>query len=644
MRSPRRRTAGGLTLLVGLACSLAMATIAVATPAMATIAVATPAMAADAVSELAAKYAPVVVMRDQPNPCGAGEPYLPTRVESVLGQRDVTLRGPGGRAIAAPTAMDLVGKGEGWYLDLPGNPLAPGCDYEQWFKRTVASQDATVYAHVATDPKHPGKLALQYWFFWVFNDWNDKHEGDWEMLQLLFDADSPEAALLAPPVSAAFAQHEGSETASWSDDKVVRDGDHVVIYPGQGSHAAYYTQAQWFGSSAAAGFGCDSTLAQGDVVRPSVVVIPADPGGQFGWLDFTGRWGQKAPSFNNGPTGPNTKMQWSSPVSWQEEKGRDGAVSLPFVGGPAVESFCSLTEVGSLLFVDVLDHPILTALPILALLLLIGLSVRGTRWRRSDFRTVDRERRAGQVAVASFALLIVRIRAFWPLILVTGLSAAAALGLQRLALRRHSTGDIADLNGFAHLGVSAVIAVAIGFALAPAIAVTLAATARVVDDLASGRPARPWTAIAVSIRHPSAALAQLVVYFVVTLLATSLVLLPIALFLISLWAVAMPSAAIEGGGLWTALHRSRRLTRGRRWRTILLSALLIWVGFTLPGAIGGILLLATGWPFWATNLVAIALAALLLPFSAVGLTLQFYDFRQEERRDARASAPEAVGA
>ncbi len=64
-----------------------------------------------------------------------------------------------------------------------------------------------------------------------------------------------------------------------------------------------------------------------------------------------------------------------------------------------------------------------------------------------------------------------------------------------------------------------------------------------------------------------------------------------------------------------------------------LSALLVWVGFSLPGALGGILLLVTGWPFWMSNVVAIVAGSVLMPFSAIGLTLQFYDFRQEEARD-----------
>jgi hypothetical protein len=54
-----------------------------------------------------------------------------------------------------------------------------------------------VYAHVATDVHDPGKLALQYWFYYVFNDWNNTHEGDWEMIQLDFDAATAHDALSA---------------------------------------------------------------------------------------------------------------------------------------------------------------------------------------------------------------------------------------------------------------------------------------------------------------------------------------------------------------------------------------------------------------------------------------------------------------
>ena len=601
------------------------------------------ARADDATRQLAERYAPVVVIRDQPVPCGDGEPYLPTPVEAVLGSDDVVLRGPAGEAVTGPTAADLAGRGDGWYLDLPGDPLSPGCDYEQWFDDTGRELPATVYARVSADPEHPGMLALQYWFFWVFNDWNDKHEGDWEMIQLLFEATTPAEALASSPTSTAFAQHEGSETSDWADEKLLRDGDHVIVYPGQGSHAAYYTQATWFGKSAAAGFGCDDTLAKGALVEPAVVVLSDAPDGGLDWLDFTGRWGEKAPSFNNGPTGPNTKTQWDHPVSWQLDEGRAGAVALPIVGGPAVDSFCGLTAGGSLLFVTALDHPVVTGALVAAALLLVLLLVRGTRWRQGGNRQPDRERRAGQVVTASVGLLGRHVRELWPLLLVVGLTAAGALALERLALHRRPSGDLTDVNGLAGNAAAVGLALLVAFAVAPVMSVFLAATCRTVEDIARGRPPRPWLAIALTVRRPSGALVQLVLYLVATLLASSLILLPLALLLISLWAVAMPAAVIEDRGFVAAFRRSAALTRGRRWRAVFLSALLVWIGFSLPGAIGGLMLLVTGWPFWVTNLAAIAATAVLLPFSAVGLTLQFYDFRHEEQRTEPVGLPAGEG-
>src|SRR4051812_33312163 len=65
----------------------------------------------------------------------------------------------------------------------------------RWQHRLVGDERPAVYAHVATDPERAGKLALQYWFFYVFNDWNNLHEGDWEMIQLVFEASTPAQAL-----------------------------------------------------------------------------------------------------------------------------------------------------------------------------------------------------------------------------------------------------------------------------------------------------------------------------------------------------------------------------------------------------------------------------------------------------------------
>ena len=99
-----------------------------------------------------------------------------------------------------PAADDLVDRYD-YHLDFPGNALDPGCDYELWARRLTTGSAPTVYAHVATDPSHPEQLALQYWLFYPFNVFNNLHEGDWEMIQLVFAARDAREALDEEPES-----------------------------------------------------------------------------------------------------------------------------------------------------------------------------------------------------------------------------------------------------------------------------------------------------------------------------------------------------------------------------------------------------------------------------------------------------------
>ena len=141
-----------------------------------------PVAAADLADEraLADRFAPVVRLVELQDECGHGEPYIPTDVDVLFGDQTVALRGPWNRTDLVkigPEAEDLVQRFE-YHLDYPGNALEPGCDYERWSRRIAAGSKPTVYAHVATQDDYPGKLALQYWFFYAFNDFNNTHEGD----------------------------------------------------------------------------------------------------------------------------------------------------------------------------------------------------------------------------------------------------------------------------------------------------------------------------------------------------------------------------------------------------------------------------------------------------------------------------------
>ena len=228
---------------------------------------------------LAEKYAPIVRIVEQQDVCGYGEPFIPTDIDLLLDEPTVGLRGPWNvtdLVEIGPSADDLVGRFE-YHLDFPGNALSPGCDYDRWAKRLTQGSEPVVYAHVVGEEEFPGRLALQYWFFYPFNDFNNTHEGDWEMIQLLFEAGDAQAALGVDPSEVGYSSHEGAERASWDDDeKLELAGGRPVVYPAAGSHANKFGAALWVGSSAEAGVGCDDTRGPHRELRPRVATIPSD--------------------------------------------------------------------------------------------------------------------------------------------------------------------------------------------------------------------------------------------------------------------------------------------------------------------------------------------------------------------------------
>ena len=167
---------------------------------------------------------------------------------------------------------------------------------------------------------------MQYWLYYPFNDFTNKHESDWEMIQVEFAASDAATALTQEPTRVGYSQHEGVELAQWGDVKLeVVDGTHPVVHPAAGSHANYYDAALFLGRSGQQGFGCDDTRSPGSDLRPAVALVPSDAsavGAAYPWLDYTGRWGQRETSFYNGPTGPNTKDQWTGPLTWTDDRGR----------------------------------------------------------------------------------------------------------------------------------------------------------------------------------------------------------------------------------------------------------------------------------------------------------------------------------
>ena len=584
---------------------------------------------------LGAKYAPVVRLVAQAQDCGYGESYEPIDVDSLFDEPTVSLRGPWNPidlVKIAPGASDLPNLYE-YHLDFPGNALDPGCDYERWAKRVTKGKAPTVYAHVATDPAHPGKLALQYWLYYVFNDWNNTHEGDWEMVQLVFDTDDPREALSREPVEVGYSQHEGGERATWDDDKLeVVDGTHPVVYPAAGSHANFYESALHVGSSAEQGVGCDDTSGPSIDVRPTVRTIPSDPAeakAAFPWIAYEGRWGELQRAFFNGPTGPNLKTQWTEPIRWSEGW-RNESYAVPAggaLGTGATDFFCEAVAAGSNAIRRMAENPLPIVIALLVLLALVVFGLSRATWSPATPLRLARRRAWGQILATAARMYLERIPLFVGIgVLFVPLSVVVTL-FQAVFLR---VSKVVGIPTEAESGgVLVLLVLAVGTALTLlGVALVQAATARALVEIDQGRSVGPLRAYRLALDSIRPLLRALVIaVFVVSLLTTSIFLIPIAIWLAVRWALIVPAVELEELSAIGALRRSGRLVR-QAWLKV---GTLAIVGGALALAagpfIGALLIFVTSIPLSFINLIAGLVYAVTMPFVAIATTYVYFDTR-----------------
>ena len=118
------------------------------------------------------------------------------------------------------------------------------------YREALAEDERYVYyGRVVRDG---GWVALQYRFFFYFNDYRstfdgvDDHEADWEMA-LVYLSTGPDEEL--QPEWVAYACHDFSGDdlrRRWDDNEgLIREGDHPVIFAGGGSHASYFKPGEY---------------------------------------------------------------------------------------------------------------------------------------------------------------------------------------------------------------------------------------------------------------------------------------------------------------------------------------------------------------------------------------------------------------
>lgn len=627
---------------------LALAVISVTTPAAGQPAD-DPSTGPDAV-ELVERYAPVIAVRPQDEPCDtSGEQYLPAPAELVLDNPHVVLRqiGVGDPVVkVGPTSRDLFDMGEAFFIDFPGDAFRPGCIYEEDFHRYNDGRNAVVYAHVATQPDRPDRLAVQYWFFYYYNRYNNLHEGDWEGIQLLFEVGTVAEALRTEPVSIGYSQHFGGEIAGWNDAKLERhEGTHAVVYPAVGSHASYFEPALYLGRSGSQGFGCDTTVDATRRIEPDVVLLPHtvdDPDDPLAWLTFEGLWGERRFGPFSGATGPITKPRWTAPIDWHDTL-RDSSVVVPQTNAstePYIDRFCNVVEFGSRQYLTAQQSPLRTSLILAAAGLVVWFVAGRTAWNAVDPLPIVAKRRLGQIVTTAGRFYWNRRRRLVPIALV---QLPLAIGVTVLS------GLIGLLTSPLGIVGSALTGIASGAGQIFVLLVVNATMLRAIAGIDGTLPDDGGTAAAY--RWTWSKLGVLVPAFVrgagvVVGLAITIVGIPWAIRQYVRYQIATAVIVFEDLGPRAALRRCSELVTGRKrwWHTALVVGTLQLLVAGL-GAVAGLLALIVinGLPLGFYSAIASIGGVIVLPYLGTAIALLYGNVRAEAADDgtgADAGSPD----
>ncbi len=589
-----------------------------------------------AARRLAKIYAPIAMLREQQKPpCEtSAEQYQPTSVGTVLGNPSVTLtRDVPGKGLEeikkAPTAADIAGLPDGYYLDLHGDALGDTCVYARDFEQLVEAgkAPAIVYAHIAREPNHPG-FVLQYWFFWYFNQFNDLHEGDWEGMQLSFQSETTAQALGEEPSEVILFQHAGGERADWSDPKLQKEVRRPIVYPAAGSHATFYDSAVYIENGQhGSGVGCDNTSEplRELSLRPVLLPETASERGRFSWLSYDGRWGEKEKGFNNGPTGPTTKTVWREPFAWMAGQ-RTTSPRLPggSIAGPQITgAFCgAVASVSDFINLEAKSRALAIA-SLAVLIALIALFLGITRWRPVDLGELRARRAFGQLILTAGRLYA----RHWRVVVPVALAGLVIVGATNL-LAGLLAGERSVSHAAGRSGVNLALADLVeGVARPVAMAVVAAIVIVFVRGLVESEPTgfgRAWRGM--RDRFWRVVGAQLLATLGIALMALTIVGIPFALWKLVGWAFVQQEVLFTDKTIRESLRGSSELVRGRWWRAVrvvvFLTVLSVVVGPVLTFA-----LIFTSLPLLAINLLGALIFALMIPYVALGETLLYFDLK-----------------
>jgi hypothetical protein len=225
------------------------------------------------------QYAPVLHL-------AAAEHYKPLAMQDYVAHASLRTGTPprGKLAQSAPTLFSLPTGTGASYLDVRGaEPYLHASSY-----RTIEQQleqgrpRPTVYWHIAYQPS-TGTTAIEYWFLYLYNDFADKHEADWEGITVFVKDGSP--------IGSAYSQHQGR---SWSPWPATATDDHPAVYVAAGSHANYAAPGSYRVKVCfTVSIKRCTTATQRDSARGDGATLASSDYDleQLGGTGFTGSWG-----------------------------------------------------------------------------------------------------------------------------------------------------------------------------------------------------------------------------------------------------------------------------------------------------------------------------------------------------------------
>lgn len=268
-----------------------------------------------------------------------------------------------------------------WAIPVPKSDC--GCSVTVWerYIRIITKDETkppeeqayprTVYARVLEGRElpdigeyHPlsGAVAIQYWWYFFYNDAWNRHQSDWEgvTVYLLQAADGSYR-----PLGAAYGAHDLGRWRRWEDlrrtddeGNEATDGRHPLVYVARGSHASYFeynpsgyhpsmtrklrlpflgdysipsqfvletrNAIDWVADAESGnGNGVRLLIDRLEVMPPEAVLRDTErlrSDERWWWLAYRGLWGspEALPFFGgSGPRGPREQgIRWDNPFQW----------------------------------------------------------------------------------------------------------------------------------------------------------------------------------------------------------------------------------------------------------------------------------------------------------------------------------------